>query len=81
MIPPSGRRIVLNVDPRESDLSRVTREAFRARVAPPPPEAPSANPGQTDATAREAEQGYWWYALLIMAVVLVAEAWLSRTMA
>ena len=81
MIPASGRRIVLNVDPRESDLSRVTPEAFRSRVVSPPPEAPSANSGRTDATAHEAEQRYWWYTLLIMVVVLVAEAWLGRTMA
>ena len=80
-VPASGRRIVLNVDPRESDLSRVTPETFRSRVAPTPREAPSAAQGQTDATAREAEQGYWWYLLLAMAGVLVAETWLGRTMA
>ena len=80
-VPASGRRIVLNVDPRESDPSRVTAETFRSRVAPPSPDALSAAPRQTDATAREAEQGYWWYLLLAMAVAFVAETWLGRTMA
>ena len=49
------RDAVLNVDPRESDLSRVTRRF--ARVAPTPREAPSAAQRTTDPLAKRRDIG------------------------
>ena len=80
-IPGSERRIVLNVDPRESEPPRVTPEAFRSRIDQTTTASVTADASQSDAAAREAEQGYWWYVLVAMVGVLVAEAWLGRTMA
>ena len=79
--PASGRPIVLNVDPRESDPSRLTAAEFGARIrrAAVPADAAASEP--VDAAGREAEQRYWWYLLLAMAFVLVAESWLGRTAA
>ena len=77
----SGRRVVLNVDPRESDPARVTPDRFRSQMPVTTPPAASVQHTHADAETREDEQGYWWYVLVIVAVVLVAEAWLGRTMA
>ncbi|MCY4660815.1 MAG: VWA domain-containing protein [Acidobacteria bacterium] len=80
VVPESGRRIVVNVDPRESDPAPMTAEAFLGRV-----DSRSAVGGATDdetgPVRREREQAYWWYALAAMLAVLVGEAWLARTMA
>ena len=80
VLPESGRRIVINVDPRESDPAPMTAEAFLARV-----EARAAGGGAPDDDAgperREREQAYWWYALAAMLAVLVGEAWVARAMA
>ena len=72
---------MLNVDPRESEPSRVTPEAFRSRIDQRPTVDATVGASQNDAADREAEQGYWWYALVAMVIVLVAEAWLGRSMA
>ncbi len=79
--PASGRPLVLNVDPRESDPSRLSPDEFRSRVrqAAAPGRGPVPEP--EDTAAREAGQRYWWYLLLAMAVVLVVESWLGRTAA
>ena len=79
-LPGSGRRATLNVDPRESNPMAVTADSFLARVTQGMP-AEAAVAERTETAAREAEQGYWWYALLAMGVLLVSEAWLARTMA
>ena len=78
--PNGGRAIVLNVDPRESDPARMTAPAFEARVGRAAA-APVADAKGDDAATREAEQGWWWYAILAMAVLLVAESWLGRAVA
>ena len=78
--PDSGRSIVLNVDPRESDPARMTAEAFQSRVGRRDG-ALAAGAARDDAATREAEQGWWWYAILAMAVLLVAESWLGRAVA
>ena len=78
--PEFARTIVLNVDPRESDPSRLTPEAFTSRITRSAMRTAAADVPRA-AAARESEQGYWWYALLAMMVVLVAELWLGRTMA
>ena len=80
-VPSTARRVVLNVDARESDTSRVTADGFqeRIRVMTAPPRAHGAPDG--DAAGREAEQEYWWYVIALMLGVLVVEAWLGRTAA
>ena len=77
--PATGRTIVLNVDPAESDPARLSEAAFRARIAAGA--GPAAAAAATDAAAREAAQGLWWYAILAAAVLLVGESWLGRTAA
>ena len=76
-LPESGRHVVVNVDPRESEITRSSVDTFLSHVRfgesgvgaglSPPLEA-----------AQESEQRYWWYAVLAMLLVLVAEAWLGR---
>ncbi|MCY4025872.1 MAG: VWA domain-containing protein [Acidobacteria bacterium] len=80
VLPESGRRIVVNVDPRESDPAPMTVEAFLGRVDPRPAGdgAPEDDAGPR---RREREQAYWWYALAAMLTVLVGEAWVARAMA
>ena len=79
--PASGRRIVLNVDPRESDPARLTADEFLARIRQGALPGSGAGSEPVDAAGREAEQRYWWYLLLAVAVVLVAESWLGRSAA
>ena len=76
----SGRRVVVNVDPRESVSERLSRDAFLVRLEEGAVEANAAKVSD-EVVTREAEQNYWWYALLVLLVLLVAEAWLGRTMA
>ena len=78
-LPASGRRVAVNVDPRESEPRPLTPDGFLARVGV----APVASGGMpaVDGATREAEQSLWWYVVLAVVVVLVGEAWLGRTMA
>ena len=78
--PASGRLLAVNVDARESEPDPLTPDAFLARVGHAGSAATGAEPGVGGVTL-EAAQAVWWYILLAMAVVLVAEAWLGRTMA
>ena len=78
-VPASGRRIVVNVDPRESDPAPTTAETFLGRV-----DAGAGSGAAEDEAGpvrREREQAYWWYALAAMLAVLMGEAWLARGMA
>ena len=78
--PGSGRRVAVNVDPRESEPAPMTADEFLARLAEAPAGGPGA-PGAVTAATREAEQSLWWYALIAMAMALAGEAWLGRSMA
>ncbi|MCY4121838.1 MAG: hypothetical protein OXG72_13060, partial [Acidobacteria bacterium] len=78
--PASGRLLAVNVDARESEPDPLTPDAFLARVGHARAAATGAEPGVGGVTL-EAAQSVWWYILLAMVVVLVAEAWLGRTMA
>lgn len=69
-------RIVLNVDPRESDPTPVTPERFDASVGRLVQVA--AGEAQAAAGESEASQRLWRYALMLMALVLVAEGLLAR---
>ena len=78
--PASGRRVAVNVDSRESEPRPLTPDGFLARLGVMPAGGSGAPP-IADGAAREAEQSLWWYVVLAVAVVLVGEAWLGRTMA
>jgi hypothetical protein len=79
-VPATNRRVVLNVDPRESDPARITAEEFQGWIGQRA--AVSAQVGAVDdVTGREAEQGYWRYLILAMIGLLVVEAWLGRSVA
>ena len=79
-VPETGRRITLNVDPRESAAATTTGDEFLARLEFSPPSG-VADPDVGGAAEREDDQRYWWYALVALMVVLVAETLLGRTMA
>ena len=78
--PASGRLLAVNVDARESEPDPLAPDAFLARVGHARAAATGAEPG-VDGVTREAAHSFWWYILFATAVVLVAEAWLGRTMA
>ena len=78
--PATGRRVAVNVDPRESEPRPLTPDGFLARLGAAPAGASGALPTAGGA-AREAEQSLWWYVVLAAAAVLVGEAWLGRNMA
>jgi hypothetical protein len=74
----SGRPIAVNVDPKESDLSRFDpKELVAAVTAPPVPGTPDA--GAT-AAPRDVErsQAIWWYLLSAALVLMAAETVLSN---
>ena len=77
-LPVSGRRVVVNVDPRESESTRLSVDTFLSHVRFDESEGGVGLSRPLDA-AQESEQRYWWYAVLAMLLVLVAEAWLART--
>ena len=73
-----ARRIVLNVDPRESDPTALAPELFDASVDRLTVAA--AREARAEAGEQEAGQRLWRYALMLMALTLVAEGLLgSRT--
>ena len=81
------RRVVINSDPRESVPQALTANRFLARVeavsvdvAGEPAGASEYAYVDAEARAREAEDALWWHALTALALALVAEAWLGRTM-
>ena len=73
-----GRRLVVNVDPRESDPTAVTPEQFVAAVSTL---SRAAERQERDAArARESGQQLWRVLLMLMIIVLVAEGLLGRRM-
>ena len=71
-----GRRVAVNVDPRESDPARMTAETFQAGISRL--EAVGAQNRRTAAQQQEDDQRLWWYGLLLMAVSLAAEGVIGR---
>jgi hypothetical protein len=71
-----GRRVAVNVDPRESDPARMTADVFLAGVE----RLHSSAIRQTRERARDEEgnQRLWQYGLLMMTVALFAEGVLGR---
>ena len=74
----SGRPIAVNVDPKESDLSRFDPKELVAAVTGPP------LPGTPDAGAASAPddlertQAIWWYLLAVALLLMAAETILSN---
>ena len=77
-LPESGRRVVVNVDPRESEIIRSSVDAFLSHVRLGESRGDVRPEARLEAP-QESEQSYWWYAVLAMVLALVAEAWLGRT--
>lgn len=66
-----GRRVVVNIDARESAIDLLTEEELASAVV----EAPAAAaPAGVRAAADEAAQSWWWYLVAAMLVVVVVES-------
>jgi len=74
-----GDRVVINVDPRESDPARVSVDEFRASVDVLAQERSTVV--EEDAMRREASQNYWWYVIAALVAVLIGESLLARRVA
>ncbi len=72
-----GARIVVNIDPRESDVSRMTLSQFEQMI----PRAGGAVPGSAPIDQRQAEQqqGMWRLAIALAIVALLAEGLVGKT--
>ena len=80
-LPDTSHRVVVNVDSRESEMTRSRVETFLSHVHPDDSDAGEVRASSPAESAQESAQGYWWYAVLAMVLVLVAEGWLGRTLA
>jgi hypothetical protein len=74
-----GRRVAVNIDPRESDPARITADAFRSGLSHL--NATAAQQARAQAREREENQRLWQFGLLLMLVSLAAEGMLGRRMA
>ena len=74
--PKDGQVLAVNVDPRESEPTRLAPEAFA--MARPGETAPSTAMSARRARQVEARQSYWQYGLLLMIGALVAESVVGR---
>lgn len=73
----SVTRIAVNVDLRESDRATMTAEEFVGAV-PRGPEPSFAAAAASEWRARESEQSWWRYGVMLMLVGLVAESVIGR---
>ena len=73
------RQVAVNVDARESNLTRMQNDEFAARFQASSAPAPQAT--RLHARQLEADQSYWRYGLMLMLVVLVAESFVGRVTA
>jgi hypothetical protein len=74
----SGRPIAVNVDPKESDLSRFDpKELVAAVTAVPVAGTPEAGNAGTPADV-ERTQAFWWYLLAVALLLMAAETVLSN---
>jgi hypothetical protein len=72
----SSRRVAINIDPRESDPTRMTSAAFEAGISRLA--ANGVRQARSEARQQEDSQGLWRYGLLMMVVSLAAEGLLGR---
>ena len=70
------RTVAVNIDPRESDPSRITADTFRAGIARL--NAAAVQQARAQAREREDSQRLWQYGLLLMVVSLAAEGMIGR---
>jgi hypothetical protein len=70
-----GRTVVVNVDSREMDNSRISADEFQAAVAHL--RDTSANAGRVEARQLEDDQHLWQYALALMVLLLAVEGVLA----
>ena len=74
---PDGARLVaVNVDPRESPLSRMRPADFQGLLDVGP--APEREPGPRPADEAEREQNLWRYGLVLMLAALLVESAVGR---
>jgi len=73
----AGRRIVVNVDPRESAVAVLSAADFEKMLKPG--DAVSAEPVALRAQQVEGRQSLWRYGLLLMMLALVAESVVGRS--
>ncbi len=66
--------IAVNLDPAESDLRELDRDAFLAAVAAPEGVTTAGPAGVLTAAERERRQRIWWYLALAALIALVAES-------
>jgi hypothetical protein len=71
-----GRRVAVNTDPRESDPTRMSADAFQTGV--PRFDGSGAPPAGRAAGPQERGHGLWWYGLLLVLVTLTMEGVLGR---
>lgn len=74
-----GRRVAINVDPRESDPARMTDQAFRSGVDRL--HSTAVQKTLDHVRSEEDDQRLWQYALLAMTIALLAEGSLGRRLA
>jgi len=67
-----ARSVVVNVDPRESDPSRITVDEFQAGIVQV--QGPGSPQPRLEARQQEERQSFWRYAILVMMAALVAES-------
>ena len=75
--PAVARRIVVNVDPRESDVSRMTGAQFDQMIDRAGERASGRAP--VDERQAEQQQGWWRVAIALAIVVLLAEGLVGKT--
>ena len=73
-----GRRITVNVDPRESAIAAMTAADFTKMLQPSGAAAP-AEQVERKAQQVEGQQNLWRYGLLLMMLALVAESLVGRS--
>jgi hypothetical protein len=72
-----GRRVTVNVDPRESVTPAVSLTEFKAKIGTTP--EPARPPQERQARQAEGTQNLWRYGLLLMLGALVVESVVGRT--
>lgn len=70
-----GRRVAINLDPRESDPARMTPAAFASAIRRTAPAPPAAERHRVESA--ESSQALWRYGLMVMLVALVVEGLLA----
>ena len=71
-----ARQVAVNVDSRESNLTRMQTDEFAGRFQTSSAPAPQAT--RLHARQLEGDQSYWRYGLMLMLVVLVTESFVGR---